>query len=122
MRYTGQPLKRLEDPRLVMGHGSFVDDLQLPDMLHARVLRSPHAYARLRSIESAAVRQIPGVVAVLTGRDLAGVLPNLPSRAMAGEWQVDEVHAPEHPVLAHDKVCYVGQPVRGWFIARRGNR
>ena len=123
MRYTGQPLKRLEDPRLVMGHGSFVDDLQLPDMLHARVLRSPHAHARLRSIESAAVRQIPGVVAVLTGRDLAGVLPNLPSRAMAGEWQVDEVHAPEHPVLAHDKVCYVGQPVavvvaRDRYVAR----
>jgi aerobic carbon-monoxide dehydrogenase large subunit len=123
MSYTGQPLKRLEDPRLVTGNGSFVDDLRLPDMLYARVLRSPHAHARLRSIESAAARRLPGVVAVLTGGDIAGVLPDLPSRAMAGEWQVDEVHAPEHPALAQDKVCYVGQPVavvvaRERYVAR----
>jgi carbon-monoxide dehydrogenase large subunit len=123
MSYTGQPLKRLEDPRLVTGNGSFVDDLRLPNMLYAHVLRSPHAHARLRGIESAAARCMPGVVAVLTGRDIAGVLPDLPTRAMAGEWQVDEVHAPEHPVLARDKVCYVGQPVavvvaRERYVAR----
>lgn len=104
MRYTGQPLKRLEDPRLVTGNGSFVDDLRFPDMLHARVLRSPHAHARIRSIASAAARRMSGVVTVLTGSDIAGVLPDLPTRAMAGEWQVDEVNAPEHPVLAQDKV------------------
>src|SRR5262249_6614881 len=111
MSYTGQPLKRLEDPRLVTGNGSFIDDLRLPDMLYARVLRSPHAHAHTQSIDSAAVRRLPGVVTVLTGSDLAGMLPDLPTRAMAGEWQVDEVNAPEHPVLAQDKVCYVGQPV-----------
>ena len=90
MSYTGQPLKRLEDPRLVTGNGSFVDDLRLPNMLYAHVLRSPHAHARIRGIESAAARRKPGVVVVLTGRDIAGVLPDLPTRAMAGEWQVDE--------------------------------
>src|SRR5215471_16178811 len=83
MSYTGQPLKRLEDPRLVTGNGSFVDDLRLPDMLYARVLRSPHAHARIRAIDSAAVRRLPGVVTVLTGSDLAGVLTDLPTRAMA---------------------------------------
>src|SRR5437867_10580362 len=79
MSYTGQPLKRLEDPRLVTGNGSFVDDLHLPDMLYARVLRSPHAHAHIRSIDSAATRRLPGVVAVLNGSDLAGVLPDLPT-------------------------------------------
>ena len=67
MSYTGQPLKRLEDPRLLTGNGSFVDDIQLPDMLYACVLRSPHAHARLRPIEVEAARRLPGVVAVLTG-------------------------------------------------------
>jgi carbon-monoxide dehydrogenase large subunit len=111
MRYTGQPLKRFEDPRLLTGHGSFVDDIQLPDMLYASVLRSPHAHARIKSIEVEAARQLPRVVAVITGADIAGVLDALPTRAMEGEWQVEAMHAPEQPVLARDKVCYVGQPV-----------
>ena len=51
MSYAGQPLKRREDPRLLTGHGSFVDDIQLPVMLYAYVLRSPHAHARLKSID-----------------------------------------------------------------------
>jgi aerobic carbon-monoxide dehydrogenase large subunit len=111
MSYAGQPLKRLEDPRLLTGNGSFVDDIRLPDMLHACVLRSPHAHARLRAIDVEAARRLPGVVAVLTGVDIAGALHDLPTRAMEGEWQVEAMHAPEQPVLARDKVCYVGQPV-----------
>jgi aerobic carbon-monoxide dehydrogenase large subunit len=109
--YTGQPLKRLEDPRLLTGKGSFVDDIQLPDMLYACVLRSPHAHASLRRIEVAGARLLPDVVAVLTGDDIAPVLPDIPTRAMAGEWQVEEMRAPGQPVLAKGKVCYVGQPV-----------
>jgi aerobic carbon-monoxide dehydrogenase large subunit len=111
MSYAGQPLKRLEDPRLLTGHGSFVDDIQLPDMLYACVVRSPHAHARLTSIDVEAAHRLPGVVAVITGADIAGALGNLPTRAMEGEWQVEAMHAPEQPVLAWDKVCYVGQPV-----------
>lgn len=111
MSYAGQPLKRLEDPRLLTGHGSFVDDIQLPDMLYACILRSPHAHARLTSIAVEAARRLPGVVAVLTGADIAGALGDLPTRAMEGEWQVELMHGPEQPVLARDKVCYVGQPV-----------
>jgi carbon-monoxide dehydrogenase large subunit len=111
MRYSGQPLKRFEDPRLVTGKGSFVDDIQLPDMLHAAVLRSPHAHARLRGIDVSAARSRPGVVAVLTGADIAGVLEDVPTRAMVGGWEVDEMKPVEQPVLARGKVCYVGQPV-----------
>jgi aerobic carbon-monoxide dehydrogenase large subunit len=111
MNYAGQPLKRLEDPRLLTGNGSFVDDIRLPNMLYACILRSPHAHARIRSIEVAAARQLPGVVAVLAADDIADGLRNLPTRAMEGEWQVEAMHAPEQPVLARGKVCYVGQPV-----------
>ncbi len=123
MNYAGQPLKRLEDPRLLTGNGSFVDDIRLPNMLYACILRSPHAHARIRSIEVAAARLLPGVVAVLTADDIAGGLRDLPTRAMEGEWQVEAMHAPEQPVLAQGKVCYVGQPVavvvaRDRYVAR----
>ena len=111
MSYVGQSMKRFEDPRLVTGKGAFVGDLTLPDMLHAAVLRSQHAHARLRGVDVVAARAVPGVVAVLTGADIAGVLPGIPTRAMTGERAVDALQAPEYPLLPHDKVCYVGQPI-----------
>ena len=111
MSYVGQSMKRFEDPRLVTGNGAFVGDLTLPDMLHAAVLRSQHAHARLLGIDIAAARAVPGVIAVLTGADITGVLPGIPTRAMTGERAVDALQAPEYPLLAHDKVCYVGQPI-----------
>src|SRR5256886_14514367 len=109
--YVGQSIKRFEDPRLVTGNGAFVGDLTLPGMLHAAVLRSQHAHARLRGVEVSAAHALPGVVAVLTGADIAGVLSGIPTRAMTGERAVDALQAPEYPLLAHDKVCYVGQPI-----------
>ena len=111
MSYSGQPLKRLEDPRLVAGKGSFVDDFHLPNMLYASVLRSFHAHALIRSIDVSAARSLPGVVAVLTGEDIAGEVKDLPTLAMKGGWAVDEMSPMGHPVLAKTKVCYVGQPV-----------
>jgi aerobic carbon-monoxide dehydrogenase large subunit len=111
MSYAGQPLKRFEDPKLVTGRGSYVDDVQLPGMLYAAVLRSPHAHARIRSIDASAARHQPGVVTVLTGADTAGVLNDVPTRGMVGDWSVDEMKPVEQPVLARGKVCYVGQPV-----------
>jgi carbon-monoxide dehydrogenase large subunit len=104
-------MKRFEDPRLVTGKGTFVGDLTLPDMLHAAVLRSQHAHARLRRVDVAAARAAPGVIAVLTGADIAGVLPGIPTRAMTGERAVDALQAPAYPLLPHEKVCYVGQPI-----------
>ena len=106
--YIGRSLKRFEDPRLVMGQGTFVDDMHLPDMLHAVVVRSPHAHARLLSIDVTPVQQMPGVVSVLTAKELAGKVRHIPRRVVA---ELDGVEVPEHPVLAAERVCYVGQPV-----------
>src|SRR5512145_2544831 len=99
MRYVGQSMKRFEDPRLVTGKGTFVGDLTLPDMLHAAVLRSQHAHARLRRVDIVAARAVPGVVAVLTVADIAGVLPAIPTRTMTGERAVDALQAPVYPLL-----------------------
>jgi carbon-monoxide dehydrogenase large subunit len=106
--YAGQSVKRFEDPRLLTGQGAFLDDLTLPGMLHAAVLRSPHAHARLTSIDTAAARHLPGVVAVITADDLEGVVEPVPTRQ---ETEADTLQPPVHPVLARGKVCYVGQPV-----------
>jgi carbon-monoxide dehydrogenase large subunit len=111
MTYLGQSLKRAEDPRLITGQGSFVDDINLPGMLHVAVLRSPHAHARVKSIDTAAASSAPGVVAVLTAEDIEGVLQHVPTGISVYEGKFDHLEAPEHPVLARGKVCYVGQPV-----------
>jgi carbon-monoxide dehydrogenase large subunit len=108
MTYAGQSLKRFEDHRLLTGQGSYVHDLKLPGMLHAAVIRSPHAHARINSIETAAAVSLPGVVSVVTAADLAQGLPNVPTRSST---DADELTPPEHPTLAGEKVCYVGQAV-----------
>ncbi len=110
MDYLGQPLKRFEDARLLTGKGLFIDDIKLQGMLYAVVVRSIHAHAWIRSIDTSGAIGLAGVVDVLTGRDLKGVLSNIPIREM-GDRSVDEFNPPGHPVLAQDKVCYVGQPV-----------
>ena len=124
MIYLGRSIKRFEDARLVIGDGVFIDDIKLPDMLHAVVVRSVHAHARIRSINVVDAIELDGVVEVLTGADLAGKLPDLPISPM-GDRSVDEFNPPEHPVLAQDKVCYVGQPVavvvaKNPYLARDG--
>ena len=124
MIYLGRSIKRFEDARLVIGDGVFIDDIKLPDMLHAAVVRSVHAHARIRSINVVDAIELDGVVEVLIGADLAGKLPDLPIRPM-GDRSVDEFNPPEHPVLAQDKVCYVGQPVavvvaKNPYLARDG--
>ena len=67
----GQPIRRKEDRRLLTGSGRFTDDINLPSQAYAAVLRSPHAHARIVSIDTAAARRAPGVLAVLTGSDYA---------------------------------------------------
>ena len=124
MSYLGRSIKRFEDARLVIGDGVFIDDIKLPDMLHAAVVRSVHAHARIRTIDVVDALELDGVVEVLTGADLAGKLPDIPIRPM-GDRSVDEFNPPEHPVLAQDKVCYVGQPVavvvaKNPYLARDG--
>ena len=66
-----QSVRRVEDPRLLKGDGRYTDDIVLPGMLHMEILRSPLAHARIVSVDAAAARAHPAVVAVLTGDDLA---------------------------------------------------
>ena len=110
MAYTGQSIKRFEDPRLVTGQGTYTDDVKIPGMLYASFLRSPHAHARIRSVDASEARNMPGVVAVLTADDLVGKLTDIPTTVIA-EWEMDFLRGPEVPILARDKVCYVGQAV-----------
>ena len=90
--------------------------MQLPDMLHAVALRSPHAHARIVSVDAEAARRLPGVVTVLTARDLAGKARPIPRRVVE---DLSGVDLPEHPVLAEARVCYVGQPVAMVVAASR---
>ena len=94
-------MRRKEDPRFIRGQGHFVDDVQLPGMLHAAVLRSPVAHARIVSIDASAALQHPKVHAVITGRDLEG-------RGLA--W-MNTISADTQAVLATDKVRFQGQEV-----------
>ena len=79
MKFIGVPIKRLEDPRLLVGGGRYVDDLVRPGMAHAVIVRSPHAHARVRRVDGRRALARPGVLAFLTGADLAGV-PTIPLR------------------------------------------
>src|SRR4029450_11316221 len=115
--YTGQSLKRLEDPRLLTGQGAFLDDLTFPDMLYAAVLRSPHARAAIRAIDTAAAPPAPGVVPVITAGGRGGVVEPLPTRR---ETEAQELRPPVHPLLARGKVCYTGQPV-AVIVAQEGD-
>ena len=101
-KFVGARIKRREDPRLISGTATYVDDVRLPGLLSAVILRSPHAHARINSIDVTAARQAPGVVAVLTGEDVKGKLGSIPCVAPAE-------HIPFHPVLAQGKVRHAGE-------------
>ena len=103
---VGSPVRRREDPRLVQGRGTFVDNIQLPGSFHAAFLRSNFAHARLRALDVERARRHPGVVAVFTGRDVLGRIGTIPCKA-----SVLGMATPLHHALAVDKVCFVGQPI-----------
>ena len=118
-KYIGQRMKRFEDPPLLMGQGSYVDDKKLPDMLHCYFLRSPIAHARIRSIDASEALAMDGVEAVFTSADV-GHLRRLQSFEIEGH---DMDHLPLHPILADGRVCYVGQTIalvaaRDRYLAR----
>jgi carbon-monoxide dehydrogenase large subunit len=102
----GARLPRREDPRLVTGRGTYVDDIRLPGMLHLKILRSPHAHARITRIDTSQAQKLPGVVAVLTGREARPLTPPLPVAAM-----IPELKVPEHYPIATGKVCHAGEAV-----------
>jgi carbon-monoxide dehydrogenase large subunit len=107
----GQPVRRREDVRLLTGRGRYTDDMDPPGCVQAVILRSPHAHARILSIDTEAAKSAPGVLAVLTGRDAAadglGELPVLVEIPGHGA----PLFAPTRPILQTERVRYVGDPV-----------
>ena len=101
-------IRRREDPRLITGRAAYTDDIKLPGMLHAAILRSPYAHANITSIDAAAAKEQPGVAAVYTGADAEGALNGLPCA-----WLIpgSDLKTPAHPAIAKDKVRYVGDAV-----------
>ena len=105
---VGSRQVRREDPALLTGEARFVDDLVVPGALHATIVRSPYAHARIRSIDSTEAQGMPGVVAVFTGADLRGEWEN----PLPCAWPVtDDMKSPEHWPLAIDEACFVGEGV-----------
>jgi aerobic carbon-monoxide dehydrogenase large subunit len=104
---VGSARRRKEDERLITGRTAWTDNLVLPGMLHMAILRSPLAHARITSIDASAARELPGVVDVFTGADIADVQGSLPCA-----WPVTEdIVMPNHPPLAVDEVRHAGEPV-----------
>jgi carbon-monoxide dehydrogenase large subunit len=104
---VGQPRKRKEDARLITGKTTWTDNMVLPGMLHVAMLRSPVAHAKITHLDVSAAQQASGVIAVLTGRDLAEEQGNIPSA-----WAVTpDVVNPGAPSIAVDSVNHVGEPV-----------
>ncbi len=102
----GARVKRREDPRLITGHATYVDDIRLVNMLYMEVLRSPHAHARLQGIDVGRALALPGVVAVFTGQEVQRLTPPLPVAA-----GIPDLKVPEHYPLAVDKVRFAGEGV-----------
>ena len=104
----GSPIKRREDPRLITGQATYVDDIKLHGMLHMSVLRSPYGHARIKSINTEAARNLPGVVAVYLAEDLKGAVGNIAIAVPLGH--IAEGMGTRGP-LAEGKVRFYGDPV-----------
>jgi carbon-monoxide dehydrogenase large subunit/6-hydroxypseudooxynicotine dehydrogenase subunit gamma len=109
-KWIGKSVARLEDPPLVTGRGRFAGDISFPHQLHMRVVRANHAHARILAIDAAAARALPGVVAVWTAADIADV-PPIDFR----EGRIPALEPYRQPVLATERVRYVGEPIAAVF-------
>jgi carbon-monoxide dehydrogenase large subunit len=107
---VGQPVRRTEDPTLVRGQGRYADDVSRPGQVYAIMVRSREAHGIIKSIDTAAAKAMPGVLAVLTADDLksyGGLKSNLPLKNRDGS----PIHYVPRPALSSDKVRFVGDPV-----------
>src|SRR5437588_10080736 len=111
--FVGKRIRRREDPRLITGTATYVEDIQMPGMHHAVILRSPHAAARIRSIDTKKAESAPGVVCVFLGKETKGVGAVPCGVAMA------DLRVPQHTILATNRVYFVGHPV-AVVVARDG--
>jgi carbon-monoxide dehydrogenase large subunit len=107
-RLFGSGIRRREDPRLITGQATYTDDIKLTGMVHAAILRSPHAHARITGIDTSAAREAPGVLAVYTGADTEGVLNPMPCAWVVPDSDVKVV---PYPPIARDTVHYAGDAV-----------
>jgi carbon-monoxide dehydrogenase large subunit len=117
-KLMGQPVKRREDPRLITGSSQYVDDIQLPGMLHLTVVRSPYGHAKVSGIDVSAALKVPGVVAIYTAKDLEGATTG-PLPYEFGFEPFQNVKNMERGPLATDKVRYVGDPVAAVYAETR---
>ena len=102
----GAPVRRVEDQRFITGKGHYTDDINRPGQAHASFLRSPHAHARIKGIDAAAALAMPGVVAVLTGADLAAdKIGNLICGWMIHSKDGTPMKMAPHPAIAEGKAC-----------------
>ncbi len=111
----GQPVRREEDPRLLKGNGTFINDRNLPGQAYAFILRSPHAHAEIRKLDTSAAAAAPGVLGIFTGEDVQadglgtpGFPPPVRKRKKPNG---DDAFLPPHPGLAVGRVRYVGDPI-----------
>jgi aerobic carbon-monoxide dehydrogenase large subunit len=105
--YIGAPIKRREDIRFITGKGTYADDVKLPGMLHAAILRSPRAHARIRAIDTGKAKAMAGVAWVFTLKDIGEMAVPVPMRM----YKVPGLERYLQPLLARDKVRYMGEPV-----------
>jgi len=101
----GKRVRRQEDPRLITGTATYLDDLKVPGMHHACIVRSPHGAARIKSISTTAAAAMPGVAAIFTGADIKNLGPVPTAASLPG------LRVPHHHLLAQDRVYFVGHPV-----------
>jgi carbon-monoxide dehydrogenase large subunit len=106
----GASVRRKEDFRFLSGRGQYTDDINRPGQTHAVILRSPHAHAAINGIDLSAAKGMPGVVAIFTGADMAGI-GGLPCGWQIHNKDGSPMAEPKHPVLAEGKVRHVGDPV-----------
>ena len=106
----GSPIERIEDLRFLRGRGEFVDDVVRAGVLHAVILRSSMAHGRIRTIDGSAAFVRPGVRAVITAADVSQELGNVPTITLRQEL-LPEFTRYQQPVIAHEKVRYVGEPL-----------
>jgi carbon-monoxide dehydrogenase large subunit len=108
----GQAVPRSEDPRLIRGEGCYSDDVSLPSQVHGVFVRSPHAHGIIRALDASAAREMPGVLAVITGEDLESAgYKDLPCAMALKGRDGKPLRKPAHPSLPRDRVRYLGEPV-----------
>ncbi|HZY16013.1 MAG TPA: xanthine dehydrogenase family protein molybdopterin-binding subunit [Ramlibacter sp.] len=109
--HIGESVRRKEDYRFLTGSGQYTDDINLPNQRHAVFVRSPHAHAGIRSVDTSKAEAMPGVVRVFTGKDIEGKMNGLPCGWLITSTDGTPMKEPPHPVLAQGKVRYVGDQV-----------